>query len=179
MHLSLNRKNGPRIYAMWRYVARYCTDFITILTHWRNSGAQALRGSQQTSSRHVQVYQSASHEQPVGVLVQTPITNLVKAKHPLENQERMLNLGADARLYSILRTFSVRQGLVTAAFLLGKVLGLRRMLTDQLALSSIGRITPDTGFTTMQQIGKNHRGQVSHSNIVNIYLCHLNFIITS
>ena len=152
MHLLLKSEICLRIRAICRRAAQYCTDFTDIPSDWRNSGTRRLRPPQQSSSRHVQVHQSASHEQPVGVLVQAPITDLVKTKYPLEDQEWMLNPGADARLGVIFRTPSVRQCLVATAFLLGKVLRPRRMFADHFTLSGIGRVTPDAGLTAMQQV---------------------------
>jgi len=154
MHLSLSRKMGPPILAIWRCVARYCADFPDILILWRISDTLTLRCSQQMLSRHIQIDQSAGQEQPVGVLVQTAVTDLVEVKYPLEDQERMLDLGPDSRLGAVLRAFRVRQSAVAAALLLDKVSRLRCMLADQLALSGIGRVTPDTGLPTVQQIAQ-------------------------
>jgi len=106
------------------------------------------------SPRHVQIDQSAGHEQPVGVLVQTAVTDLVEAEDALEDEKRVFDLGADSRLGTVLRTLGVRQGLVAVAFLVRKILCSRGMLSDHPALPGVGRVAPDTSFLAMEQVGQ-------------------------
>ncbi len=73
------------------------------------SGARSLRGSQQRSSPHVQIHQSAGHEQPVGVLGPAPVTDLGETKEALEDQERVFEFGAYTRLVPIFRALTFRQ----------------------------------------------------------------------
>ena len=68
---------------------------------WQIADARILRRSQQLSSRHVQINQSASHKQPVSVLVQAPVTHFVETEDTLEHQKRMFDFCADLRFGSI------------------------------------------------------------------------------
>ena len=136
MHLSLSRKMGPPICV--RPVSRYCVDFPNIRIHRRISDALTLRCSQQMSPRHVQVDQPTSNKQPVGILLQAPVTDLVEAEDALEDEKRVFDPGPDSRFGAVLRALGVRQGLLAVAFLVRKILCSRGMLPDHLALSGIG-----------------------------------------
>ena len=59
-------------------------------------------------------YQTTSHEQPVGILVQPPVANLVESKNPLEHQKRMLDLGAYFRLRLVRRFVFLAQWAISA-----------------------------------------------------------------
>ena len=111
------RKIGPPIRAIWRPVPRYCADFPNIRVHQRISDALTLRCTQQMSSRYVQINQPAGHEQPVGVLAQTAVTDLVEAEDTLEGQERVFDSGPDFGLGAVLRAFNVPQDLVAVSLL--------------------------------------------------------------
>ena len=54
-----------------------------------------LCAAQQMASRHEQIGQSAGHQQTVGVLLQPAIAHLGEAEHPLDDPDRMFDLGPD------------------------------------------------------------------------------------
>ena len=62
---------------------------------------------------------------PVGVLRQTPIAHLGKSPQALEDQEGMLDLGADARLATVRFLVSIRQRRIAVGSLVGEILGVR------------------------------------------------------
>src|SRR3990172_7796956 len=75
--------------------------------------APILGWSQQQSSRQIQVDQSTGHKQPVGVLVQPPVTNLVETKDPFENQKWMFNFCPHPRFGSVLGLVCIAQWAVS------------------------------------------------------------------
>ena len=116
------------------------------------SGALSLRHSQQMPSDHEQVGQGTGDEQPMGVLGQSPVTYLCKAKNPLDDTDNMFNLGAHAGFSTVGGPLVCRQRTVPGCFLLGEVAGLRRALTDNIPLSGISRIAPHARLLAVQQI---------------------------
>lgn len=83
-----------------------------------------------------------------------------KAELALDDSVGMLSLSPDFRLLVVGRTFFISQLAMPAAFLLGKILGPRSSLSNDILLASISRITPDSRFITMQQITQD--GRVMH-----------------
>src|SRR6266545_8295323 len=118
----------------------------------RASGATLLLSSQQVTSRQVQIGQRGRHEQAVRILGQATITHLSKAEDALDDPDRVLDLGADARLGAVLGALLRRQVAVAATALLGEVLGLRRMLPNQFALASVTGVAIHSPLVTMQQV---------------------------
>ena len=104
---------------------------------WQIADAPSLRRSQQLPSRHIQIGQSASHKQPVRVLVQPPITHLVEAEDTLEYQKRVFDFRTNLRFGSVLVRVLFTQRAVAAALLVGEVFGVRRMLIKHLLLPCI------------------------------------------
>lgn len=84
----------------------------------------------------MQIHQPTGNKQPVSILVEAPITNLVGAEDALQYQERMLDFRPHLRLGSIFRSFLSAQRPITSAFLVGEVFGTRRMLGNNRALAS-------------------------------------------
>ena len=99
------------------------------------------------------LYLPAGHEQPVSVLVQPPVTNLVEAEDALEDQERVFD--SLARTLDLVRFFA-RSASVRAwwrlPFLCVKSFCSRGMLSDHFTLPGVGRVTPYTCLSTVQQV---------------------------
>src|SRR5712664_2093076 len=89
--------------------------------------ADALRplSSEQMPARDVQIGQRTGYEQAVGVLRDAAIAHLGESEDALQNANRMLHLGADARLGSILQSILPRELAIAPRFGLGEVAGVR------------------------------------------------------
>src|SRR6266536_1547061 len=118
-----------------RVIFRPSSALLTVIA--RASDAALPLSSQQVTSRQVQIGQRGGHEQAVRILGQATITHLNKAEDALDDADRMLDLGADARLGAVLGALFRRQVAVAATAFLGKILGLRRMLPIQFALAGV------------------------------------------
>ena len=66
--------------------------------------------------------------------------------------EHVLDFCPDTGFCPVLTPFLIRQRLVLATLLIGKVLGRRRYSSDRLLLPRIGRVTIQTCFTTVQKV---------------------------
>ena len=99
----------------------------------RCAGARTPRHSQQYPSRHEQIGQTTTREQPVRVLTQTPVANLGKSEHALDRQKRMLDFRSRPRPGPVLRPVLIGQGPGTAAFPVGKIPGTRGTLEARVA----------------------------------------------
>ena len=84
------------------------TEFVSFS---RSSGAPLL-SEQQRSSHHVQIGQRTGDEQSVGVLGHAAVAHLGKAEDALDDQKRMLALGAHLRFVSILGALGRRQRII-------------------------------------------------------------------
>ena len=128
------------------------------LRHFRRSfgtpGRSFLGHSQQPPSHQIQVRQRARHEQSMRVLFQSSIPRRREAEDALDDQERMFDLGPDTRLRRVLRPFDLIDLALTPAPAVGHVLRVRRAVFDHFALTLVGRVTPDLGLFTVQQIGQ-------------------------
>ena len=103
--------------------------------HQRMSGAPVLHHRQQSPSGQVQIHQPTGHEQPLGVLVQTPVAYLAKAEHALEGVEGMLDSGAHLRLGAIHRLVRLAQRMITSSPFVGEVARLRGVFANDLGLA--------------------------------------------
>jgi len=106
---------------------------------------------QQVSPGQVQLGQSTDDKKPVGVFIQSSIADLSESEYSLD-QEEVFDLGAYLRFGAVPGAVFFSQVTITIAFLDSKVLGLWRMFAEHLILSAIGRIAPDAGFLSMQQV---------------------------
>ena len=116
-----------------------------------------LRHAQQASSHQIQVRQCTRHEQSMGVLLQAPVARPGKAEDLLDDQEWMLDLGPDTRLRRVLPPFDFIDLALASGAAVGHVLCVGRAVLDDLALTLVGRITPDLGLLAVQQIGQARR----------------------
>src|SRR6266536_4073244 len=118
----------------------------------RASDATLPLSSQQVTSRQVQIGQRGGHEQAVRILGQATITHLSKAEDALDDPDRVLDLGADARLGAVLGALLRRQVAVAATAALGEVFGLRRMLPNQFLLPGVTGVAVDPSLAAVQQV---------------------------
>ena len=126
----------------------------------RSSGAarrSVLRLAQQPSSHQIQIRQCTRHEQSMGVFLQTPVARLGKAEDLFDDQEWMLDLGSDTRLRRVFAPFDIVDLALASGAAVGHVLCVGRAVLDDLALTLVGRITPDLGLLAVQQIGQTGR----------------------
>lgn len=113
--------------------------------------AFTLRSLQQPFSDHIQIRKSAGNKQPVGVLYNASVSHLAKSKYPFDYQKGILHFCPHPRFSSVLRYFFIAQLFVAAAFLIGKILRMRRMFAYDIALSRICRVAPYSFFIAMQK----------------------------
>src|SRR5215831_19909304 len=107
---------------------------------------------QQPPSDHIEIGQRGAHLQPVQVLRQSPIANLLKAKHPLDDADGVLNLGPNPGLGPIPRLDPFIDPLAPAVTLVGEIPCSRCRRTYRISLAAIGLIAPDTCLLAMQQV---------------------------
>ncbi len=118
----------------------------------RATDALSLYGSQQYSPRHVQIDQSAGDDETIGILGNSPVSDLAEAEDAFQDQQRMLALGPDFRLGTVLRPLFGTQRLMPMALVVGEVLRVRRHLADGFGLPGVRRVTPHPRFIPMQEI---------------------------
>src|SRR6202007_2856624 len=106
------------------------------------------------AARHEQIGQRASHEQAMGVLLQSAIAHLGKAEHPLDDADRMLDPGPHSGLGAVFPPLDLIDNTAVTVAANGEIPGLGRMLPDHRPLSAIDLVTPHTGLLPMQQLGR-------------------------
>ena len=72
------------------------------LRGWRGMETLSLVQAQQMSARREQVGQGAGDNEAMRVLFEPAVTHLGEAEHPLDDPDRMLDLGPHLRLCSVL-----------------------------------------------------------------------------
>ncbi|SPC23932.1 conserved hypothetical protein [Cupriavidus taiwanensis] len=130
--------------------------------HRREPETRSCPGSQQFAARHPQVGQCEQGHELRGVLPQPSIADLGVAELPLDDPERMLDLGPDARLDSLdliderAKWFALVQD-ATFAWLHRYVPVHARPRVRTLLHALIARIAERVGFLSMQQaVALNH-----------------------
>src|SRR6201998_2431738 len=112
--------------------------------------------AQEMAARYEQMGQRASHEQAMGVLLQSAIAHLGKAEHPLDDADSMLDPSPHFRLGAAFPPLDLIDNTAVTVAAIGEIAGSGRMLPDHRSLSAIGLVTPHTGLLPMQQLGQ-HR----------------------
>src|SRR5262249_22170495 len=121
--------------------------------------------SQQIPSRQIDVGQGGSHEQAVGVLGQTAIAYLGKAKDALDDPDDMFDLGAHPRLGLVLAPLDWVNDTTLSVTAIDEVASARRARSDHLAFAAIRLVTPNPCLVAMQQ----HRQQCAVRNVRRTY----------
>ena len=122
-----------------------------IVSFYCSSGGPIL-SKQQCSPHHVEIGQRTGDEQSVNVLGQTAVAHLSKAEDALDDQNRMLALGAHLRFVSILQALGRRQWGVAARLRLGEVTDLWRYAANNLSLFDMGAVATHARLAPVQQL---------------------------
>src|SRR5919108_3375624 len=122
----------------------------------RSASTRILR-IQQAPSVHEDVCEGSARFEPVQVLVQTSVSNLLEAKHPLDHADRMLDLRPHARLGAVASFDRLIDAITPPIALIGEVLRARRRLAHLLFLSPISLISPHPGLLAVQQMWQGKR----------------------
>src|SRR5215472_2934159 len=97
------------------------------------------------AARHEQIGQGAGHQQAMGILAEPAVAHLGKAKHPLDNPDRMLDPGAYLGLGSVFPPLDLIHHTAVAIAAIGEISGLWCMLADHRPLAAVGLIPPTPG----------------------------------
>src|SRR5215467_8487315 len=81
-------------------------------------------------ARHEQIGERAVHEQAMSVLRQSAIAHLDKAKHSLNDPDRMLDPGSHFRFGAVFRPLDLIDNTAVAIAAIGEIAGFGRMLSD-------------------------------------------------
>lgn len=109
------------------------------------------RQAQQRPTQLIQMDQSTSDVQSLGVLGDAAIAHFGKAEDAFEDEEGMLDPGAHARLVAILALLDDSGPAAVAITPLRHVTRSRRVFSYDCALSLIGRVSPHAALLAVQQ----------------------------
>src|SRR5262252_5341352 len=106
------------------------------------------------------------HEQAMRVLFEPAITHLGKAEHPLDNPDRMFDLGPHFGFGAVFGALDLIDNTTVTVAAIGEIPRPRRMLPDPRPLAAIRLVAPHAGFVAVQQIGQ-HRavGNISRRDL--------------
>lgn len=144
--LNLSEKRHPK--------RNYCRSS----RHFRRSSGtidgSVLCHAQESSSNQVQIGQRARHEQSVRILIEPFVVCPGEAEDPLDDQKRMLDFGSDARFGLVLRLLNFVDLAFASVTAVGHILCDRCTFFDGITLTLVGRVAPDPGLITVQQVGQ-------------------------
>src|SRR5580658_9529611 len=120
------------------------------LRGWRGMETLSLVQAQQMSARREQVGQGAGDNEAMRVLFEPAVTHLGEAEHPLDDPDRMLDLGPHLRLGAVFRALDFVHDAAVAIATVDEVLRSRRCSADHRALAAIRLIAPYTGLPAVQ-----------------------------
>ena len=86
----------------------------------------------------------------MGVLGQSPVTDMSKAKNPFHDVKGMFDLRPYLGLDAVARPLGLTQGVAAHRFLLDELPGLGGGFPNDLPLSLVGRIPPNLPFFPVQ-----------------------------
>ena len=112
------------------------------------------RGSQQPSAHEVQIGQRTGDKEPMGVLLKTPVANLGEMEDALDDAKDVLDAAADLGLHAILGALHLVYDPLIPIAAAGEVTGLRGVLSKDIGLTLIRRVTPYPGLVAMKEIGQ-------------------------
>ncbi len=110
--------------------------------------------TQQLPSHDIEVGEGAGDEEPMGILLQASVADLDEAELPFDHAEQVFDTSPDSGFGAVAFAICFTEWMAGVALVMGKVLGVRRVLQDGLRLPSIGAVAPYPGFLPMQQIGQ-------------------------
>src|SRR4030066_1586860 len=119
------------------------------------SGSCRTHLSRQRSSPFADVEHRQHGESPVGILCQAAIANLGKAPQALQNQKRVLDLGAHTGLAPVRFPVCLGQRTALVGAFVGEIPSLRRNSLEPLTLlfAPIGAVAVEAGLFAMQKVG--------------------------
>lgn len=106
----------------------------------------------QVVSHHVQIGQGAGGKQPVGIFLQSTVTDFHEPKDALDHPNGVFHFRPDTGFGFVLPPLHRIDLALVAVTLVGKVPGMRGVTTNDFPLPPVGGVTPDPGFLPMQQI---------------------------
>ena len=104
----------------------------------------------QSFAMQVEVDQSEADAQPVMVLVDSPISDLVETEDVLQYSEGMFNFGPDARLGRVLTSGFFIHVVPEPGPAAGHILGVGRGLADHFCLPLIAAVAPYLALFSVQ-----------------------------
>ena len=107
---------------------------------------------QQSPPLQEDVCQGSTHLEPVQVLRQSSIANLLEAKHMLDHPNGMFDFGAHFGLRAVLRFVDLIDPAASSMLAVGEVARSGRSGMDHFSLSLIASITPHPRLAPMQQM---------------------------
>jgi hypothetical protein len=88
------------------------------------------------------------------VFLEPAVAHLGKAEHPLDDPDRMFDLGPHLRFGPVPGPLDRVDDATVSIAAVGEIPRPRRFPADHGALAAIGLIAPDAGFLAMQQFGE-------------------------
>src|SRR6516164_8456610 len=118
------------------------------------------------AARDEQIGERTGHEQAMRVLFEPAIAHLGKAKHSLDNPDRMFDLGPRWGFSAVFGPLYFIYNTTVTVAARGEIPGLGRMLLDHRPLAAIRLVAPHAGFVAVQQIGQHHAvGNISRRGL--------------
>ena len=96
----------------------------------------------------------------MGVLLKTPTADFHEAEHTFDDAEDMFHATAGLGLHAILGALPLIHDALVPIAAVREVLGLGGVLSKNIGLALIGRVTPHPGLIAMKKIGED-RGVVN------------------
>ena len=118
------------------------------------------------AARDEQIGERTGHEQAMRVLFEPAIAHLGKAKHSLDNPDRMFDLGPHFGFSAVFGPLDFIDNTTVTVAAIGEIPRPGRMLLDHRPLAAIRLVAPHAGFVSVQQIGQ-HRtvGNISRRGL--------------
>ena len=121
---------------------------------FQRPGTLRLSDPHQVMPRHEQVGERTGDDQAMGILLQSAVTDLGEAEHPLDDADGVLDLGPYLRLGPVLRPLGLVHHTAMAIAAVGEVLCIRRVFLDHGGLAPVRLIAPHARLVPVQQIGQ-------------------------
>src|SRR5690606_28027602 len=135
--------SGFALTACFRARAPACrVSFAIRASPRRQRSPVSLRSTQQSSSHHEQIGKASRDLQPVQVLGQPSVADLLEPEHPLDHPDAVLNLRAHTGLATVYCADALIDPAAPAVALVGEVFGSARHFADGSLLAAIGLVTP-------------------------------------
>jgi hypothetical protein len=121
---------------------------------WSARRERITPGAGQMPARRVEIGQRRNHEQAMQVPLEPAVTHLGEAEHPLDDPDRMLDLGPNLRLGAVLGPLDLVYDAAMAIAAVDEVARPRSAFADHRPLAAIGLVAPHAGLVAVQQRGQ-------------------------